>query len=75
MGREQVEIRIVATVSRHNSPQDKLDDWRWTKMCGSIEHLIESSQYNDIQPMIVQGQVSDEEYLTAIQEIAKSHGS
>lgn len=39
MGRERKELRVTASVSRHNSDQDDLDDLDWNELVMRIEQL------------------------------------
>jgi hypothetical protein len=47
MGRERKELRVTASVSRHNSTQDDLDDVDWNELKRQIEVLC--YQYKHIR--------------------------
>lgn len=48
MGREVVRTEITATVSRHNSEQDRLDDEAWEQFQEELDRLIESYEWSRI---------------------------
>lgn len=51
MGRECVEFRVVATISKHNSEQDLIDDMLWEELQGRINAICMEHRYESIGPM------------------------
>lgn len=41
MGREMMELRAVATLSRHNAPQDDQDNWAWNDFVQGVRLMAE----------------------------------
>lgn len=52
MGREQVTLTVTATVSRHNSDEDKTDDALWDEFCAAVKALADDPKYESISPMM-----------------------
>jgi hypothetical protein len=46
MGRDRVDFTVRASLSRHNSAQDEIDEQRWADLRQQIEDLC--MQYKDI---------------------------
>lgn len=44
MGSESVSLKVVATVSKHNSARDDLDMALWLELTGRIRQLIEDDE-------------------------------
>lgn len=53
MGRDSVEIKIVALLSRHNSEQDAEDDAAWAHFQDRLKELTEQPRYSNIGVWIV----------------------
>ena len=53
MGREGKSITVIATVSRHNSEQDREDDADWDHLVSRIEEIVHEDIYSDIHAMVV----------------------
>lgn len=52
MGYEQVELKIVGKVSRHNSPRDRVHDKIWEEFVNYITKQINESSYSELWKMI-----------------------
>lgn len=48
MGRELVRTEITATVSRHNSEQDRLDNEAWERFQEELDALIEKYEWSEL---------------------------
>ena len=53
MGWDTADIRIIASLSRHNSPQDQRDDELLEELRDEIGKLVEQPKYANINPMIL----------------------
>jgi hypothetical protein len=42
MGRERVEIKVTASLSRHNSDQDDEDDVDWMELVRQLEQVCQN---------------------------------
>lgn len=51
MGRQQVRLEVVASVSRHNDPRDEMDDAQWDELRERVEALAE--EYSSLGAVIV----------------------
>jgi len=51
MGRNQVELKVTAALSSHNSEQDEIDEALWEEIEERIKAIISESRYEDIRPM------------------------
>lgn len=52
MGYEQVELKIVGKVSRHNSPRDRIGDKIWEEFVDYITREINEGSYSGLWKMI-----------------------
>lgn len=52
MGRESVELKVVASVSRHNSPKDDEHDALWAELHDRIQAIVEEPKYEPIIAMM-----------------------
>ncbi len=50
MGRETQSTTIRASVSRHNSEQDEIDDALWEEIRNRIDVLIREPRYRNMYP-------------------------
>lgn len=48
MGRDQREVRVVVTVSAHNSEQDRIDQALFDELAAEVKRLAEQPKYADI---------------------------
>lgn len=48
MGKETVSLYVGATLSRHNSEQDKKDDEAWEHFIQRVRHLAALPMYKDL---------------------------
>ena len=48
MGYEQGEMKIIASLSRHNSPRDSTDDALWWELTERINKIITEPKYEAI---------------------------
>jgi hypothetical protein len=53
MGRQHVELKVTAAVSRHNSEKDEIDDTLWRLLELEIQKLIGQDKYKSIRPEVV----------------------
>lgn len=53
MGREGKSITVIATVSRHNSEQDDIDNYNWDDLVSRIENIVNEPRYERICAMVV----------------------
>lgn len=53
MGYDTVQLTVVASVSRHNSPQDKEDDADWRELSERIEMIVREHKYEGLGAMVV----------------------
>jgi hypothetical protein len=51
MGRDCVEFRVTATVSRHNSDRDREDDALWEELRERVRMICMEHRYESISPM------------------------
>lgn len=52
MGRDVVKLKITATLSRHNSEDDIIDNELWEEIKNEIRCLLETPEYERISPML-----------------------
>lgn len=52
MGRQHVDLKITASVSRHNSEQDEIDDDLWDELRDEISDLLCKARYESIRPEV-----------------------
>jgi hypothetical protein len=50
MGRDRRTATIYASVSRHNSEQDDIDDALWDELIDAVRDLISDPRYDSISP-------------------------
>lgn len=50
MGREQASFTVYATVARHNSEQDRIDDDLWEELQRRVRAICREHRYESIQP-------------------------
>jgi hypothetical protein len=50
MGRDTRTATIHATVSRHNSGQDDIDDALWDKLLAEVRAIVNKPEYEPIRP-------------------------
>lgn len=48
MGYEVMTLEITGIVSRHNSAQDRADDWLWADLVERIRTIAEEPKYQEI---------------------------
>jgi hypothetical protein len=48
MGYDSRELRITASVSRHNSDKDDEHDALWADLCARVEAIVNEPQYEPI---------------------------
>jgi hypothetical protein len=48
MGRDCVEFRVTAMLSRHNSEQDRIDDTRWEELQERVRAICMEHRYASI---------------------------
>ena len=53
MGTESVEIKVVGSVSRHNSWRDRAHDAAWEAFREALDDLIECPEFKPLRLMIV----------------------
>jgi hypothetical protein len=52
VGRELQELKVSASLSRHNSDDDHLDDSSWEELKDRIELICRERRYERISPMV-----------------------
>jgi len=52
MGYEQVELKIVGKVSRHNSPRDRVHDKIWEEFLAYIDYEVNMGAYSELWKML-----------------------
>lgn len=52
MGRDLFQLTVSASVSRHNSAQDRVDDEAFRKLHAEIEKLCAKPDYVTIRPSV-----------------------
>ena len=53
MGREYVHLNITATLSKHNSKQDDVDEEAWEELHRRVQNLLDLPEFESISPWIV----------------------
>lgn len=51
MGRNCVEFKVIATVSRHNSERDREDDDLWEELQERVRAICMEHRYESIGPL------------------------
>lgn len=52
MGRQWVEFKVCAGLSRHNSEQDDIDNELWEELQERIRLIVKEHRYEPILPMV-----------------------
>lgn len=48
MGYDTVKLTVTAAVSRHNSEQDREDDYAWERFCNRVHELAAEPEFSEL---------------------------